>query len=129
MTVETELSQAGRQTVRIPQNIMSLLRQSYDSREKVLDWCLAFGVAGALVYVFRDELAALARPPSVDPNAGRADEPIPNVDLATAFPANQRAQPSLYTYNMPVSRAIRYSVGPSGTMPPIDPSQPPDYSE
>jgi hypothetical protein len=112
--------------VRVPANLMALIRQSYDSREKVLDWMLAIAVVAAMVYVFRDELrSCLAGDPSV--NAGRVDAPMPSQDLQGAFPFGGRNTDRLYTYNMPSSRKYKYSAGPSGTRPPADPSQPPTY--
>ena len=58
-TVEQEVSGAANQVVRVPRNMLAMIRQSYDTREKVLDWCLAFAVALCLMYVFRDQLSAM----------------------------------------------------------------------
>ena len=116
---------AERQTVRLPANLMALVRQSYDSREKVLDWMLALGVVGSLAWVFRDQLKGWC---TLDPgpNAGRADEPQPNQDVAGAFrPAC--ARPDLYTYNMPPARNVRFSIGPTMSPPPSNPASPPGY--
>jgi hypothetical protein len=118
-------------TERIPANIMGLLRQSYDSREKILDWVLAIGVTLALVYAFRDELQSLVgSPDQAGPNTGRSPEPQPNQNIAGAFPnagTEGGRWPGLYAYNMPSSRDIRYTVGPSATAPPVNPSNPPEY--
>lgn len=113
--------------VRVPANIMGLLRQSYDSREKVLDWILALTVVIVLVWIFRDQLLGMVASDATDPNAGRADEPTPNLDVRGAFPFRGTG-PDLYSYNMPVSREIRYSVGPSATRVPGNPAVPPSYS-
>jgi hypothetical protein len=118
---------AARETVRLPANLMSLVRQSYDSREKILDWCLAIGVVASLAWVFRDQIISVcsAEP---GPNAGRRDAPQPNQDVANAFrPAKARAD--IYTYNMPPSRKIRYGIGPSSTRPPGNPSLPPTFED
>jgi hypothetical protein len=113
-------------TVRVPANMWRLIRQSYDSREKVLDWCLAIGVVIALVWAFRDQLLNVLWPVP-DPNAGRSDAPLPNQDVATALPAGNPARSDIYTYNMPVSRQIKYGSVPSGVGPPSNPSLPPLY--
>jgi hypothetical protein len=119
---------AGKQTVRVPANLLRMVRQSYDSREKVLDWMLAIGVVATLSYVFRDEIRGCIWPGVPDdPNAGRADEPTPNQDVADAFPGGGM-RPGLYTYNMPPARNFRYSAAPSGTRPPHNPSMSPGYS-
>lgn len=117
---------------RIPANVMGLLRQSYDSREKALDWLLAIGVSVALVYCFRDEIRGFVGTPEAGPNAGAAPDPQPNQDIGTAFPfagPDGGRWPALYAYNMPPSRNIRSSVGPSGMMPPANPSLPPTYEQ
>ena len=128
--VETPIGGAeASETIRVPRNVMSMLRQSYDSREKVLDWLLAFAVVGCLVYIFRDQLRACLWPlPSASdgPNAGRTDNSQPNQNVAGAFP-QQAKRPELFTYNMPSSRHGRYGVGPSGTRPPDNPSNPPVF--
>lgn len=114
-------------TVRVPSNLYSYIRASYDSREKVLDWCLAIAVVATLAYVFRDELRQMVYP-DASPNAGRSDQPTPNQDVVEAFPYGGRvASDRIYTYNMPSSRAISYRKGPSATRPPADPSQPPSF--
>lgn len=112
------------EAIRIPSNIMGLLRQSYDSREKALDWVLAFAVAGTLVYVFRDDLRGLIYGPPGDPDAGRADSQQPSQDVGGAFPQAGR-RPDLYTYNMPSSRVLRQGRTVSATPPPTDPSSVP----
>lgn len=121
--LDTALTDTADATVRVPANIMSLLRQSYDSREKVLDWILAITVAGLMVLVFRENLSEILFP-DAGPNAGRADEPVPNQALASAFPYAGRSTDRLYTYNLPPSRDIRYARGPSATRPPGNPSLP-----
>ncbi len=130
-TTEAVATEGGR-LVRVPANIMGLLRQSYDTREKVLDWCLAIGAAATMAYVFRDEIGTLfsgALPDLSDgPDAGRTDDMQPNQNVSGALPPFNRLRASLYSYNLPPSRAIRYGVGPSGTMPPSNPADTPSYS-
>lgn len=114
------------ETIRVPRNIMGLLRQSYDSREKMLDWILAFAVAIALVLMFRDQImACFITDPG--PNAGRDDPPVPSQNVDEAIPPEDQTNARLYTYNMPVSRKIRYFPGPSANPPPLDPSMPPRF--
>lgn len=125
MTVETDLADTATETVRIPAGVMGLLRQSYDTREKVLDWCLAIGVTAALTFMFRDTIMTWFVP-DPDPNAGRADAPQPSQDVRGAFPFKGFGT-DIYTYNMPVSRRIKWGIGPSGTAPPTDPSAPPAF--
>lgn len=118
----------GDTVVHIPANLMGLIRQSYDSREKVLDWLLAISVVVVMAYVFRDEIRSCF---VVDPsaNTGRTDEVQPSQDIQGAFPYGGRNTDRLYTYNMPSSRNYRYTVGPSSTRPPNNPSAPPDFSQ
>lgn len=128
MSLEDDAAFAADETVRIPRNVMGLLRQSYDTREKVLDWALAFIVAGALAWAFKDEIRSMFLAPNPDPNAGKAPDPQPNVNLGSAFPGAGQSGgrwPALYAYAMPSSRDIRASVGPNGTRPPSNPSNPP----
>ena len=126
MALEQEAGEAAEATVRVPSNIMGLLRQSYSNREKMLDWMLAIGCALALCWAYRDTLLGLAAPPT-DPNTGRPTM-VPNQNTPGAFP-NTARQPRFYSYNLPPSRKIAYAIGPSGTMPPANPSQPPRYEQ
>lgn len=121
MTLASDTGTAANSLTRVPAGIMGLLRQAHDSREKALDWLLACGVVGTMVYVFRAELWQMVNP-AEDVNAGRDDDPQPNQDVTDAFPAGQDAPANPYTYNMPVSRAIRYSIGPSSVGVPNSPS-------
>lgn len=127
-----EAAAAGRATIRIPANIMALLRQSYDSREKQLDWLLAIGVAGCFAFTFRTQILQAILGDTTTANAGRDDPPQASQDVAggagSAFPRGG-VRPDLYSYNMPSSRTYRYAAGPSPTRPPLDPSQPPEYPE
>lgn len=133
MTVETEAAEAARETaretVRVPANLMSLVRQSYDSREKVLDWLLAIAAAATMAYVFRGQITAFFVPTGItDPNTGNDCEPLPDTGPAAlneAFPTGTRVD--LYTYNLPRSRNIRYSVGPSANGVPGNPSSNPTF--
>jgi hypothetical protein len=126
MTVADNLSDTSASMIRVPSNLMAHIRASYDSREKVLDWMLAFGVAIAMVWAFRDDIRTMLAVPNADPNVGRSPDQQPNQDVAGAFPASA-VRPDLYSYNMPRSRRTRYAAGPSGTQPPSDPSQSPSY--
>lgn len=123
--VIAEVSNAADETIRIPRNVMGLLRQSYDSREKVLDWMVSIVVAVALVWAFRKELRG-AIGASSDPQAGAAPSLQPNMDIGDAF-SNRGILARVYTYNMPMSRNIIKRVGPSGTRPPQNPSATPSY--
>lgn len=127
MTLETDTAHATERLVRVPNGIMALLRQSYDSRERVLDWMLAIGVACGLVYAFRDELRGFIASPE-DANAGRTDDLEPNQNIPGAFP-NTAQRPDLYSYNMPAARNIRYGIGPSSVPPPANPANPPAFPE
>jgi hypothetical protein len=130
---ENDIGTAADHAVRVPAGMMALLRQSYDTREKVLDWLLAIGVVSAMVWVFRDDLrSAIGVTSDTDPNIGRTDPAVPSMDVRGAFPGagpSGGRWPALYSYNMPASRAFRYAAGPSGTRPPSNPSIPPDYAE
>lgn len=112
------------ETTRIPANLYGLVRQSIDTREKVLDWCLAIAVSGTIAWVFRDQLASFFYP-NGGVNAGRQDNPTPNQDVATAFPT--RSVNDFYQYNMPRSRTLKYTPGPSVTAVPVNPSSQPAY--
>lgn len=125
-TIEGDLSNTAAETIRVPRNIMGLLRQSYDTREKILDWMLALFVTGALVWAYRDELWNCIAP-DPDTNAGRDDPPQPSQNVNEALPPDDITNAKVYTYNLPSSRNIRYSIGPSNVPPPGNPSNPPAY--
>lgn len=132
-TVTDDLGDAADKTIRVPANLMHFIRQSYDTREKMLDWMLAIGVTAALTYAFRDELRTLIGiTNNVDANTGRDDNPVPNQDIGSAFPhagTTGGRWPALYNYNMPTSRRIRYDAPPSGTRPPDNPSHVATYDK
>lgn len=113
MTVETE-------TVKLPANLMGILRESYDSRQKVLDWMLAGSVVVVCLWAFWPQLTSLA---------ATGGPVTPNQDVKGALPSvwKQQTPANVYTYNMPSSRKIRSGVGPSGTRAPFDPSSQPDF--
>lgn len=125
-TIEGTLDATEGETIRVPRNIMGLLRQSYDTREKILDWMLAFFVAFALAWMFRDQIMAYFAP-DPDPNAGRDDPPVPSQNVDDAIPPGDRLNAKLYTYNLPPSRSIRWHVGPNANPPPANPSNAPVY--
>jgi hypothetical protein len=127
-TIETAAGDAADRVVRIPANLMGLLHQSYDSRQKVLDWMLAIGTVALLAWAFREQITAVISPPLDDPDAGLNDPAVPNMDLAGAFPASGK-RPDLYTYNMPGSRIGSHPFGPTVTRMPRDPSTQPTYAE
>lgn len=112
------------QTIKVPEGIMRLLRQSYSTREKALDWILAIAVVAVMAYAFRDQLRGMLAP-STDPNAG-LDDVTPSQDIngpRGAFPrTNPRAPADPFTYNMPSSRALRNNAYPLGPAPPVNPS-------
>lgn len=121
------LSDAADAGVRIPANIYGLIRQSYDTREKILDWMLAIGTVAVLAWAFRDQIRTVVWPyDNADPDTGRTDPPVPNQDVSGAFPTGRRSD--LYTYNLPYCRTSREGVGPSGTRPPLNPALPPAFA-
>ena len=120
---------AADEVIKVPAGLMGLLRQSYDTREKVLDWMLSFAVVWVMVILFRQQLTEMWGQRNLGPNAGRKDNLVPNQDLASMIGAVGDIPPGIYTYNMPSSRMIRYARGPSGTRVPSDPSATPVYPE
>lgn len=125
-TLGTAADHAGEATVRVPANLYSMIRASYDSREKQLDWILAICVVGAMSFAFRKQLIALVVPDN--PNDALPDPPAPSQDLSTAFPFGGRtASERVYTYNMPSSRLQRYQPSVTGTRTPSDPSVQPSF--
>lgn len=125
MTVEVDIKEAtgaaARETIRIPSNVMGLLRESYDTRQKVLDWMLSIGVIAVLIWAFWEPLGSLF--------GGQDMKPSQNVSgVGGALPPRQTAPANIYTYNLPSSRRmIRTGVGPTGTRPPNNPSNPPGF--
>lgn len=107
----------------IPANLMAILRQSHDARERMLDWVLAIGVSAVLVYAFRDSIAGWFAGHSDDPNTGRAEPPKPDPD-ADAWKTGNPAV-DYVSYNMPRSRAYRWGVAPIPTLPPRNRQRPP----
>ncbi len=121
------LDEGYEQVVRIPAGVMNLVRQSYDTRERVLDWMLAFFVAGALIYAFWGPIVAMVKPPK-DPNAGKTDV-TPNQDYKNACSGLSNSPSRIYTYNMPQNRNLIASrVGPSSTRIPVNPGFGPQYN-
>jgi hypothetical protein len=128
MSIETTASETADQTIRLPKNVLRLIRQSYSSRERVLDWTLAIFVAAAMCYVFKAQLMGMfAGDPSI--NAGATPSQVPNQNVGDAFPTTQYATPNIYTYNMPVSRNLERRFGPILTRVPHDPSLPLEYPD
>lgn len=111
---------AVNEAVKLPANLMGLLRESYDSRQKVLDWLLAGSVAVVCVWAFWPQLTSLA---------ATGGPVTPNQDVDGALPSlwKQPLPANVYTYNMPSSRRIRDGYGPSGTRTPFNPSSQPDF--
>lgn len=106
------------ETVAIPANIMGLLRQSYDSREKMLDWLLAIATVGVVVAVFWPQLRAIS---------GRKDM-LPNDNVSGALP-NKGGYTDYLTYNLPPTRQLRARIGPSVTRIPFPPGSGPWYAD
>jgi len=127
MTVESDLAGTAEATVKIPANTMKLLRQSYDTREKILDWWLALFVVAALAYTFRSQLRGMVLP-DANPNLGKTPNMVPNQGVGNAFP-NFGINPQVYTYNMPPSRTIRDDRGPAVSRTPRDPSGQPEFPD
>lgn len=125
MSIESDTGAAAEHVVRVPAGVMQLLRQSYDSREKVLDWIVTIAVVGTMAYVFRHELRGLVDPDR-SPDAGLDDAPVPNQDVRDAFP-RRGVRPDIYTYNLPPSRGIRTGIGPAMSPAPGNPACPPSY--
>lgn len=126
---KTALGDSYEEVVKIPSGVMNLIRQSYDSRERVLDWMLALSVAGALIYVFRAQISGMITPPK-DPNAGKTDM-VPNQDVKNAVCDSNMRPPkaNIYTYNMPRSRSeIASRIGPSSVRIPFNPAFGGQYS-
>jgi hypothetical protein len=119
------LETAADDTIEIPRNVMGLLRQSYDTRQKMLDWMLAIGVALLMGWAFRAELMGLLAP-SYDVNDGTQDNYQPNMNLGEAL-RTDGVPSQIYTYNLPPSRNVRTDPTPQGVGLPSNPSQPPMY--
>jgi hypothetical protein len=120
---------AADEVIKVPAGLMGLLRQSYDTREKVLDWMLSFAVVWVMVILFRQQLTEAWGQRDLGPNVGREDSLVPNQNLASMIGAADDIPPGIYTYNMPSSRMLKHSRGPSGTRVPTDPSATPVYPE
>jgi hypothetical protein len=130
--IVTEATDAAGETadaiVKIPSGAMRIIRQSYDSRERVLDWMLAIFVAAALVYVFKAQLMGMfVGDPG--PNAGLPPVFAPNQNVGSAFPNDQYAPAYVYTYNMPSSRSQQTRFANLNTRKPHDPGQQPQYPD
>jgi hypothetical protein len=124
--VSQTLNSTYEETVRIPSGVMQLVRQSYDTRDKVLDWMLAIFVAGALIYVFRAPLMAMVKP-DLSINAGKVDV-VPDNAICEAV-GNGQPVGKIYTYNMPQSRQnIASRIGPSSVRMPYNPGYGPQFN-
>jgi hypothetical protein len=117
---------AATETVRVPRDLLAHFRQTYDTREKLLDWMLAAGVVAALLWAFRDELWSSWGWGEAGVNAGRAGPSQPTQDTS-GLACSSATRPDLYNYNAPFSRYLRYAIGPAGTAPPGNPSLPPAF--
>lgn len=119
-SIEQEAADAAKGTIRIPSNVMGLLRESYDTRQKVLDWMLSIGVIAVLVWAFWSPLGELF--------GGKDIKPSQNVSGPGGALPKQVAPANIYTYNLPPSRrGIRTGIGPSLTRPPHNPSTAPGF--
>jgi len=126
--------QESEHVVRVPANMMRLLRESYDTRQKQLDWWLALAVAGALCWAFRDQLMGIVGLSDATANAGAYPHMKPNQDIGQAFPTPSGATGAGrgtvwngYTYNLPPSRQLKEARGPSATRQPWSPSLAPSF--
>jgi hypothetical protein len=125
--LEDTATGAYEEVVRIPSGVMNLVRQSYDSRDKVLDWMLAIGVAAAMAYAFRHQLLGFMFTTN-GPNAGKTDL-VPNQAASQAIGKTGQPVETIYTYNMPKARTtIADRVGPSSVRKPFNPGYGPQYA-
>lgn len=113
-------SAAATKTIELPSNLMGILRESYDSRQKVLDWMLSLAVVAICVWAFWGPLSALRTDKRITPSQD-VDDALPNV-FKQPVPSN------IYTYNLPSSRKIKQGIGPSATRRPLNPSHPPSFT-
>ena len=113
------IEQGYEEVVKIPSGVMGLVRKSYDTREKILDWMLAIAVVSVLVYLFHDKIKFPLRPSTYNVNLGKQDM-VPTQDAEEAL-KTEHATKNVYTYNMPASRAIKEHIGPSGVRIPFNP--------
>jgi hypothetical protein len=116
---------ATEQVIRLPSGVVRLVRQSIDSRERVLDWMLAFAVAGTMLYVFWDQVCGLVAP-SKSANAGLTDSQ-PNYDGKTMGGDGVKSVSTFINYNMPSSRRFANRVGPSNIRIPDNPQNGPQF--
>jgi hypothetical protein len=123
-TISSATNEAYEQVINIPSGVMDLVRKSYDTRDKVLDWMLAVGVVATLVYVFWNQICSLL------PSALDKYDIMPNQDVTGAL-GKTPCQPvsNIYTYNMPPARKnISDRVGPSSVRVPTNPGNGPQFS-
>jgi len=114
---------AAEEMTRIPANLMAVLRHSYDTREKVLDWLLSLAVVACMAFTFRAQLRGVfnrINPGSAPlrPNEAMPDNGSPN--------CTGRVVSFLYTNNQG-PRTARTGRVPTGTRPPISPNRAPGY--
>ena len=107
MAIEDDAGRASEEILRIPAGVMNLLRQSYSTREKVLDWLLAGAVAAVALY---------AAWPMLKRRRLDQTDMVPNQDVKGALGAAgsvDTVYKQTYTYNLPPGRRIAHRVGPS----------------
>lgn len=124
-SVASLADQTSEQVIRLPSGVVRLVRQSIDSRERVLDWMLALAVAGTMLYVFWDQVCGLVNP-SKSVNAGLGDTQ-PNYDGKTMGGDGIQSVSTFITYNMPSSRKFAQRVGPSNIRIPDNPQNGPQF--
>jgi hypothetical protein len=158
MSVESDLSAAAESGVRLPANIMGMLREAYAERENALDWLLASVVVVVMGVVYWKVVRNPIGPMSDDvenrkvsalraANVGQnvPIKPDPNATAAKAMPdsgisgslaafntvpsANWYPSAPVLTYNLPPSRAIPAGRGPTLTRKPDSPSTQPRFAD
>jgi hypothetical protein len=113
---------------KVPTGVMDLVRKSYDTRQRVLDWTLAIMIVTLIAFTFRAQLAAFYSS-CTNANAGKTDL-APNMNVKEAVGKTGQKVENLYTYNMPPARKLIASrVGPSSVRVPLNPSTGPLYPD
>ena len=104
MSVEENVGRASEEVLRIPAGVMNLLRQSYSTRETVLDWMLAAAVVAVCAYA----VWPMLKRPRLDKTDMK-----PNQDVKEAVGGVDSIYKRTYTYNLPPGRRVAHRVGPS----------------
>ena len=110
MSIGSTAESVAEEGIAIPRNVMGLLRASYDTREKHLDWLLAIATVGVVTLVFWPQIKEAC--------TGAKRDMVANQNVGSALKGDVI---DLYTYNLPPTRQLRNRVGPSGTRVPFNP--------